>query len=51
VIHYFGYGSNMDLASLRAKGVEPRASERIEVELHTARGPLRATTKTLEEPR
>ena len=25
---YFGYGSNMDLTSLRAKGVEPRASER-----------------------
>ena len=25
---YFGYGSNMDLASLRAKGVEPRRSER-----------------------
>jgi AIG2-like family len=25
---YFGYGSNMDLYSLRAKGVEPRASER-----------------------
>jgi hypothetical protein len=24
---YFGYGSNMDLNSLRAKGVEPRASE------------------------
>ncbi len=28
VLRYFGYGSNMDLASLRAKGVEPRASER-----------------------
>ncbi len=25
---YFGYGSNMALPSLRAKGVEPRASER-----------------------
>jgi sulfite reductase (NADPH) flavoprotein alpha-component len=25
---YFGYGSNMDLNSLRAKGVEPRISER-----------------------
>lgn len=25
---YFGYGSNMDLTSLRAKGVEPRSSER-----------------------
>lgn len=25
---YFGYGSNMDLNSLRAKGVVPRASER-----------------------
>lgn len=25
---YFGYGSNMDRGSLRAKGVEPRASER-----------------------
>lgn len=25
---YFGYGSNMDLRSLRAKGVEPHASER-----------------------
>ncbi len=25
---YFGYGSNMNLASLRAKGVDPRASER-----------------------
>jgi sulfite reductase (NADPH) flavoprotein alpha-component len=25
---YFGYGSNMDLTSLRAKGVEPRTSER-----------------------
>jgi cation transport regulator ChaC len=25
---YFGYGSNMDLNSLRAKGVEPRASAR-----------------------
>jgi hypothetical protein len=28
VFWYFGYGSNMDLRSLRAKGVEPRASER-----------------------
>jgi sulfite reductase (NADPH) flavoprotein alpha-component len=25
---YFGYGSNMNFNSLRAKGVEPRASER-----------------------
>ncbi len=25
---YFGYGSNMDLASMRAKGVEPKSSER-----------------------
>lgn len=25
---YFGYGSNMDLQSLRAKGVEPRVSKR-----------------------
>ncbi len=25
---YFGYGSNMDIRSLRAKGVEPRTSER-----------------------
>jgi sulfite reductase (NADPH) flavoprotein alpha-component len=25
---YFGYGSNMDIGSLRAKGVAPRASER-----------------------
>jgi hypothetical protein len=25
---YFGYGSNMDMTSLRAKGVEPRSSER-----------------------
>ena len=25
---YFGYGSNMDLTSLRAKGVEPHTSER-----------------------
>jgi sulfite reductase (NADPH) flavoprotein alpha-component len=25
---YFGYASNMDLTSLRAKGIEPRASER-----------------------
>lgn len=25
---YFGYGSNMDLRSLRAKGVEPHTSER-----------------------
>jgi gamma-glutamylcyclotransferase (GGCT)/AIG2-like uncharacterized protein YtfP len=24
--HYFGYGSNMDLTALRAKGVEPRRS-------------------------
>jgi hypothetical protein len=24
--HYFGYGSNMDLTALRAKGVEPRSS-------------------------
>jgi len=28
VFWYFGYGSNMDLRSLRAKGVEPRMSER-----------------------
>jgi len=28
VFWYFGYGSNLDLTSLRAKGVEPRASER-----------------------
>jgi gamma-glutamylcyclotransferase (GGCT)/AIG2-like uncharacterized protein YtfP len=28
VFWYFGYGSNMDLTSLRAKGVEPRTSER-----------------------
>jgi cation transport regulator ChaC len=28
---YFGYGSNMDLRSLRAKGVEPRRSERAEL--------------------
>jgi gamma-glutamylcyclotransferase (GGCT)/AIG2-like uncharacterized protein YtfP len=28
VFHYFGYGSNMNLTSLRAKGVEPRWSER-----------------------
>ena len=26
MIQYFGYGSNMDLVSLRAKGVEPHAS-------------------------
>jgi sulfite reductase (NADPH) flavoprotein alpha-component len=26
---YFGYGSNMDLNSLRAKGVELRALERV----------------------
>ena len=26
VFHYFGYGSNMHLASIRAKGVEPRSS-------------------------
>jgi hypothetical protein len=28
VFWYFGYGSNMNLASLRAKGVDPRVSER-----------------------
>lgn len=28
VFWYFGYGSNMDLRSLRAKGVAPQASER-----------------------
>jgi sulfite reductase (NADPH) flavoprotein alpha-component len=28
---YFGYGSNMSLASLRAKGVVPRASQRAEL--------------------
>ncbi len=28
MFHYFGYGSNMELASLRAKGVEPLRSER-----------------------
>ncbi len=28
VFHYFGYGSNMLLTSLRAKGVEPRESRR-----------------------
>jgi cation transport regulator ChaC len=28
VFWYFGYGSNMDLTSLRAKGVEPMQSER-----------------------
>jgi sulfite reductase (NADPH) flavoprotein alpha-component len=28
VFWYFGYGSNMDLQSLRAKGVTPRASQR-----------------------
>jgi len=28
VFWYFGYGSNMDLTSLRAKGVEPRLSRR-----------------------
>jgi sulfite reductase (NADPH) flavoprotein alpha-component len=28
VFWYFGYGSNMDLKSLRAKGVEPRISQR-----------------------
>ena len=27
VFHYFGYGSNINLTSLRAKGVEPRWSE------------------------
>ena len=26
MLNYFGYGSNMDIVSLRAKGVEPRAS-------------------------
>ena len=26
VFHYFGYGSNMNLVSLKAKGVEPRTS-------------------------
>jgi hypothetical protein len=31
VFHYFGYGSNMSLASLRAKGVEPVASEPAEL--------------------
>lgn len=28
MFHYFGFGSNMDLTSLRAKGVEPVASRR-----------------------
>lgn len=28
VFHYFGYGSNINLTSLRAKGVEPRWSQR-----------------------
>jgi hypothetical protein len=28
MFHYFGYGSNMNPVSLRAKGVQPRASER-----------------------
>lgn len=28
MFHYFGYGSNLNLAALRAKGVEPRASQR-----------------------
>jgi hypothetical protein len=28
MFHYFGYGSNMNLTSLRAKGVEPLASRR-----------------------
>jgi gamma-glutamylcyclotransferase (GGCT)/AIG2-like uncharacterized protein YtfP len=28
MFHYFGYGSNMDLVSLQAKGVRPRASHR-----------------------
>jgi gamma-glutamylcyclotransferase (GGCT)/AIG2-like uncharacterized protein YtfP len=28
MFHYFGYGSNMNLTSLRAKGVEPLASAR-----------------------
>lgn len=34
---YFGYGSNMDLRSLRAKGVEPRASERATLRGHRLR--------------
>lgn len=28
MFHYFGYGSNLNLTSLRAKGVEPSSSER-----------------------
>ena len=28
VFHYFGFGSNMNITSLRAKGVEPLASRR-----------------------
>lgn len=28
MFHYFGYGSNLNLISLRAKGVEPQRSER-----------------------
>lgn len=28
MFHYFGYGSNLNLTSLRAKGVEPLSSER-----------------------
>lgn len=28
LFYYFGYGSNMDLTSIRAKGVEPLSSER-----------------------
>ena len=28
MVHYFAYGSNMNLVSLRAKGVEPRSSVR-----------------------
>jgi sulfite reductase (NADPH) flavoprotein alpha-component len=27
MIYYFGYGSNMNLISLRAKGVEPQRSQ------------------------
>lgn len=31
MFHYFGYGSNLSLASLRAKGVEPRESHPAEL--------------------